>query len=253
MDNYTGNNLPQMNANDPFNGSASNVYGPYNNYPNGAVPNYFGTDPNFPNYQNMPPYNPYPQDNGGMYNGYQQNPNNQNNWNAQPQFQQPYPNQPGQYPQWNNTGFQPMPQYPYQPYPGNMINPYQQPPQQPQQNMAGKKFCKHCGTVIDSSCIICPACGKQVEDLPNAQPNIVIQNTNENINTNTVTYLGRGKLCNKWVSFLLCFFLGIFGAHKFYEGKVIMGLIYFFTGGLLGIGWLIDTISILLKPNPYIV
>ena len=33
---------------------------------------------------------------------------------------------------------------------------------------------------------------------------------------------------------------GFTGAHRFYFGKPISGTIYFFTFGLLGIGWLID-------------
>ncbi len=27
------------------------------------------------------------------------------------------------------------------------------------------KYCKYCGELIDSSCIICPKCGKQIEEL----------------------------------------------------------------------------------------
>lgn len=54
---------------------------------------------------------------------------------------------------------------------------------------------------------------------------------------------------NKWVAFCLCLFLGVFGAHKFYEGKVGMGVLYLFTLGLFGIGWLVDLIMILTKPN----
>jgi TM2 domain-containing membrane protein YozV len=34
--------------------------------------------------------------------------------------------------------------------------------------------------------------------------------------------------------------VGFTGAHRFYFGKPISGTIYFFTLGLLGIGWLID-------------
>ena len=33
---------------------------------------------------------------------------------------------------------------------------------------------------------------------------------------------------------------GFTGAHRFYYGKPISGTIYFFTLGLLGIGWLVD-------------
>lgn len=34
--------------------------------------------------------------------------------------------------------------------------------------------------------------------------------------------------------------LGFMGAHRFYYGKPMTGTIWFFTLGLLGIGWLID-------------
>lgn len=33
---------------------------------------------------------------------------------------------------------------------------------------------------------------------------------------------------------------GFIGSHRFYYGKPISGTIYFFTFGLLGIGWIID-------------
>ena len=38
----------------------------------------------------------------------------------------------------------------------------------------------------------------------------------------------------------LAWIFGCFGAHRFYFGKPISGLIYFCTLGLLGIGWLVD-------------
>lgn len=50
----------------------------------------------------------------------------------------------------------------------------------------------------------------------------------------------------KWVAFFLCLFGGIFGFHQFYVGKIGKGLLYLFTGGLLGIGWFIDIFKILL-------
>jgi TM2 domain-containing membrane protein YozV len=42
------------------------------------------------------------------------------------------------------------------------------------------------------------------------------------------------------VAWLLLAFLGLFGVHRLYLGKIVSGLIYLFTGGLLGIGWLYD-------------
>lgn len=41
------------------------------------------------------------------------------------------------------------------------------------------------------------------------------------------------------VGYLLWLF-GVLGAHRFYFGKPISGTIYFFTLGLLGVGWVID-------------
>jgi TM2 domain-containing membrane protein YozV len=43
----------------------------------------------------------------------------------------------------------------------------------------------------------------------------------------------------KTIGYILWLF-GFTGSHRFYYGKPLMGTIYFFTFGLLGIGWLID-------------
>lgn len=115
------------------------------------------------------------------------------------------------------------------------------------------------GGKIPEDAVICTLCGRQVEDINKganaAQPQIIINNDNINTNTNTnnVNAGGRGKEKNKWVALLLCFFLGFVGGHKFYEGKVGMGILYLFTAGLCGIGVLIDFITLLFKPNPYYV
>ena len=126
--------------------------------------------------------------------------------------------------------------------------------QQPVQKAT--KFCKHCGGKIPESAVICTLCGCQVEEIKKAeQPSIVINNANTNTNTNTnVNGAVMGlRPKNKWVAFALCVFLGYFGAHKFYEGKAGMGILYLFTCGLFGIGWFIDCIVLLCKPNPYYV
>ena len=56
---------------------------------------------------------------------------------------------------------------------------------------------------------------------------------------------------NKWVSFFLCLFLGYLGIHKFYEGRILLGVLYIFTCGLFGIGIIIDLVILFFKPNPY--
>ncbi len=42
--------------------------------------------------------------------------------------------------------------------------------------------------------------------------------------------------CDYTVAWLLLTFLGAFGIHRFYMGKIGTGLLYFFTGGLFLIG-----------------
>lgn len=50
---------------------------------------------------------------------------------------------------------------------------------------------------------------------------------------------------NQWVYFWITFFLGFFGVHKFVRGEIGIGILYIFTGGLFGIGWLYDCITAL--------
>ena len=51
------------------------------------------------------------------------------------------------------------------------------------------------------------------------------------------------KTHSKTIGYLLWIF-GFTGAHRFYFGKPISGTIWFFTAGLLGVGWLIDVFLI---------
>ena len=116
------------------------------------------------------------------------------------------------------------------------------------------KFCKHCGAKIPSAAVICTHCGCQVEEMKqHEQPSIVINNANNNTNTNVNAAMFGVRVKNKWVAFVLCVLLGYLGAHKFYEGRVGAGILYLFTFGIFGIGWLIDCIVLLFKPNPYYV
>jgi len=46
------------------------------------------------------------------------------------------------------------------------------------------------------------------------------------------------------ITLLLCVLLGFLGVHRFYVGKVFTGILYLLSGGIFGIGWLLDVISI---------
>lgn len=44
---------------------------------------------------------------------------------------------------------------------------------------------------------------------------------------------------------LLCFFFGLLGIHRFYVGKIGTGILWLCTGGLAGVGAIVDFILIL--------
>ena len=46
------------------------------------------------------------------------------------------------------------------------------------------------------------------------------------------------------VAWILHYFLGIFGAHRLYMGKFFTGFLYLFTGALLGVGYIYDTLTL---------
>ena len=119
------------------------------------------------------------------------------------------------------------------------------------------QFCKYCGGKIPEDAVLCTLCGRQVEELRRdaPAPQVIINNanTNSNVNENVNNASNVSQKRSKWTAFFLCLFFGFLGAHKFYEGKTGMGILYLLTVGLFGIGWLIDCIALLFKPNPYFV
>lgn len=122
------------------------------------------------------------------------------------------------------------------------------------------KFCKHCGEKIPKDSVVCTKCGRQVEELSGNSGGITINNAATSASTssasaaaqivNTVEEIPKKEI-NKKTALILCILLGYFGAHKFYEGKTGMGILYVCTLGLFGIGWIADIIIIAMKEDPY--
>lgn len=131
------------------------------------------------------------------------------------------------------------------------------------------KFCKHCGAKIFEDSVICTNCGRQVEELESNNDlsggihinNVSNSNSSSSASASAAAVAqqnGMGmtrppKEINKITALILCVLFGWVGAHKFYEGRVGLGILYIFTMGLFGIGWIVDFIIILTKPNPYYV
>ena len=115
--------------------------------------------------------------------------------------------------------------------------------------MTENRYCDRCGAKLTKDAEYCPGCGRKLEHIDDYNDykdnTTVINNYNYNDNSNHI----QRRSCNKWVALALCFFLGYIGGHKFYEGKIGLGILYLCTGGLFGIGVLIDLISIILKPE----
>jgi TM2 domain-containing membrane protein YozV len=89
-------------------------------------------------------------------------------------------------------------------------------------------FCRACGRPMDPKSVMCINCGV-MQDGGGLQTEGAMLRSDKRI----------------LPAALLCFFVGVFGAHRFYVGKIGTGLLQLFTIGGLGIWWLIDMILIL--------
>ncbi len=54
-----------------------------------------------------------------------------------------------------------------------------------------------------------------------------------------------------WIAYVLWFFLGFLGVHKFYLGKTGWGILYILTGGIFCVGLLIDLFTIPIQVRHY--
>jgi TM2 domain-containing membrane protein YozV len=96
-------------------------------------------------------------------------------------------------------------------------------------NQSGQKYCVECGAIINAKAEICPTCGVR-------QPMFYYQQQQRNPLRD-----------ERWLACLLfCIFLGPFGVHRFYVGKIGTGIIQLLTFGGCGIWYIIDLVMIVI-------
>lgn len=176
-----------------------------------------------------------------------------------------------------NITTEPTPQPQAAPTVPNSANPTVETKIGPKFLPSSEKYCRNCGLVIPADSVTCPFCDKQngtnycpkcgagttaydttcsvcasslINITTQPQNNVVAPSVTPNnrynngfpINVNSNHNVGR----HDWlVTLLLCFFLGEFGAHRFYTGHIGIGIVQLFTGGGCGIWWLVDLILII--------
>jgi hypothetical protein len=94
--------------------------------------------------------------------------------------------------------------------------------------------CQRCGHELLPDALYCKQCGEPtgITVAPNRGHRLTLQDEEE--------VSDRSRL----VALLLCALLGYLGLHRFYVGKFLTGFLWLVTGGLFGVGYIIDTILI---------
>lgn len=94
-----------------------------------------------------------------------------------------------------------------------------------------KKYCKFCGEIIDTDCVVCPKCGKQVEELKTNQGDtpIIINNSASSSASAAASASTGGRYRRKLPWYLKTSTIIILGAFT--------GGIYWIVGPILRVIW----------------
>lgn len=96
-------------------------------------------------------------------------------------------------------------------------------------------YCKHCGAEINDSDRFCTHCGAAVEEgstFSSTGGNGFTSCMSSDLRNASSTKSDNISPCSRLIAGLLCWFLGIFGAHRFYTKKTtsaIFMLLFFWT------------------------
>ncbi len=89
-------------------------------------------------------------------------------------------------------------------------------------------YCSHCGFQAQPQAVVCVRCGAAIR------------------HDFTATRDPASSPYDWLTTALLCFFLGVFGIHRFYTGHRAIGVFQLLTAGGCGIWWLFDMLMIIL-------
>jgi len=118
--------------------------------------------------------------------------------------------------------------------------------------------CDQCGEVFDS--VFCPRCGLKAGEKAKICPECAAR-YHSAVCPDCGYMPGRSRAAfyaeytepvpavspkSRLAALVLALLAGIFGVHRFYAGKIGTGILYLLTGGLGGIGVIVDVLLILL-------
>lgn len=114
------------------------------------------------------------------------------------------------------------------------------------------KACPICGREFQSHSLTCPICKCELISNSQQKPktsrpvnSVVPKEASQNHAISSIWTVENEKSYQKaQTTFLLCLFLGFLGIHRIYSKKFGTGILWLFTCGLFGIGWLIDLINL---------
>ncbi|MBQ4639309.1 MAG: TM2 domain-containing protein [Clostridia bacterium] len=117
--------------------------------------------------------------------------------------------------------------------------------------------CSSCGAQLQEGASFCSYCGTGVDEGTARGENTSVQHIHvhnhyyeqqpEDARVVETVYVREEARSPKSrvILLVLYFVLGYVGAHKFYSGRIGMGVLYAVTGGIFGIGLFVDFFSIL--------
>ncbi len=105
-----------------------------------------------------------------------------------------------------------------------------------------EKYCKYCGQKIHQEAVVCPHCGRQIENLKGGGHQEIVGN---NVYVNNGYPMTISPYSKSTSLLLACMgFIGLGGLHRIYSGKYASGILYLLTCGLCGVGTIVDVIRI---------